>query len=148
MRNNIVNMIKKEEFKFIYFDALFLIFFISVFFWILVDKNMISVLLPIFFIFNGFLFISSKRLKAFSFTGKIFYWISMNLFLPKTEHNYIICGIIFIALGLIPVFFFKNKNFSLNEFQDWWFKDPIFWVIIVLLVFFGLYKSKFKKKIA
>lgn len=146
MRNNIINMIKKEEFKFIYLDALFLIFFISVFIWILVDKNMISVLLPIFFIFTGFIFISSKKLKAFSFIGKIFYWISMNLFLPKTEYNYIICGILFIILGLIPMFFFKNKNLPLNEFQNWWFKDPIFWVIIALLVFFGLYKSKTKKK--
>ncbi len=109
-------------------------------------------IISIFLCCIGIFFIISYNLREKFIIGKILYWISYNLFVPRNKYNHLIWGAIFFLLGIFSFFLNWRKNISVRDgtlelyrkhgFEQWWYKDPIFWIIIVLLVIYGIYKSK------
>jgi len=144
-------MIGKKLSTSIFFDVLFITSLLTMIVWAMIDFHMVSALTPIIFLFVGFAFLLSKKIKDISFVGKVSYWICYNVMRPSTKYNYLIWGTFAIILGvasaLLPVSEdIENQKFLWDSLR----KDINFWfsMIAILLLNFlvGLYTAYRRKK--
>ena len=135
----------------IYFDVLFIASFLTMIVWAMINFHMVSVLTPIIFLFVGFMFLLSKKIKDMSFVGKVSYWICYNVMRPSTKYNYLIWGTFAILLGLASAFLPGSEDIG-NQKSLWNLlrKDKNFWfsMLAILLLNFlvGLYTAYSRKK--
>lgn len=98
----------------------------------------------------GLILAFCKRLKDRSLLASLFDWIGSNLLVPRNKFNHIIWGIISILLGLLSFFKvdpLKYKEIPFDDpnvtgFENWWYKDPLLYIVIGLLVVIGIYRSR------
>jgi hypothetical protein len=137
-------------------DIFFVIVILGTLVWALIETYMIRILAPIILAILGVALLFCKKLKDVSNVEKIFFWLSYNIFVPRSERNHLIWGAVLIILGGLSVFFIPgrrdivedgvvNRDPFIQDYHDWWYKDPILWIIIILLVIIALYRSRIKK---
>ena len=96
----------------------------------------------------GTLLVLCKRLKDRSLLAKTFEWLSSNLLFPTNKYNHIIWGIIFVFLGILFFFKFdtgKYESFNYSGYENWWYYDPVLYLIIGLLIAIGIYRTNQRK---
>jgi len=136
----------------IYVDIIYFFTILLLIVLIIWDVNFILVVSPILLFIIGLSLVFSRRFKNKFFFENFFYWISCNLFLPRYKYNYMVWGILFIFLGITSIFYSAKISVektndilpSINDYHGWWYKDPVLWIVIMLLIGIGLYRSKRK----
>ena len=135
-----------------FLDIFFICLFLTIFIWTLIDYRIITVYERGIFVFLGFAFIYSKRLKDFSFIERALYWVSQNVTVPRTKYNHIFGGLFLLLVALLS-FVFPPRAEKIEDtklLSDSLIRDPSFWmvIIIVLILNFGIgfYRSKKKAK--
>ena len=140
-----------------YIDVFFSIAVLFLIIWITVDSGAVLIIVPIVLLLVSVAFFICAKFKDNSIVSRLFFFISYNIIVPRNEKNHLIWGAAFFVLGGSSLFYFLNrKDMGLNntivrepsiqDYQSWWYKDPIFWIIIALLLIIGLYRAKCKKK--
>jgi hypothetical protein len=136
-----------------YLELVYALALLSAISWCLADSVMIPVLVPIILVFVGIGFLYCKRLKNASFVARAFCWVSYNLLVPRNERNNTVWGLIFVVIGVLSVFLFPKARKesilgdpSVHDTEAWWYKDPMLWAIILLLVLIGIYRSQSRPK--
>ena len=79
---------------------------------------------------------------------RFFYWVSYNIFVPRSKMNHVVWGCAFVILGVF--FTFNNKvienttNFekSTNGVEGFWYADPLLWIVIGLIIAISFYRYK------
>lgn len=141
---------EKHKLIFICIDSSFFLLFIALFIGAILNEKVMVIGAPVFFIVNGFAMIVSNKLKKMLFYETILYWVSYNIFVPRLKNNHIIWGCFSLILGIFLAFFDFNDSFndsqSLNEFENWWYKDPVFWIVSGLLIIISIFRYKNKPK--
>jgi hypothetical protein len=94
---------------------------------------------------------SKKLSESDSKIGKLLYWISLNLLLPKDSYNYIKFGCVFLVLGILGFIngrFYNEQGSSSvleltpRQLAERGFTDPMVWLVFFLLILFGIYNSR------
>jgi hypothetical protein len=139
-----------------YIDIFFATALLFLVVWPAVDSKAVPYLVPIVLLLIGLAFLLSTRFKNSSIVARTFSWISYNVIVPRSEKSYLIWGGIFMVFGVTSLFYFVNRRVvtnndtvadtSIQDFQSWWYKDPVLWVVIALLVVIGVYRARSKKQ--
>ena len=146
-----------ERKKATYVDGVFVLTVVLIIAVALFQPNKGEILTPVLLCLLGLAFLLCNKFKDVSFIARLLSWFSDNLFVPRNKYSHIIWGVILIGLGTYSALFGPGRDYSpgheavpqhpgVQEFQSWWYKDPVFWIIIVLLIFIGIYRSKSKGK--
>lgn len=146
---------KKSISFLIVFDILFILVTLSLIIWATIDFKKASILVPAILILYGFALLGSKKLRELFFVERFFYWLSNNVFVPKMKSSHLIWGFFSILLGLLLSFRLPmeqnmpDKEVStpdpaVQNLQDWWYKDPMLWIVILLLIAIVVYRIKKK----
>ena len=134
-------MKKIYQTRWVIFDTLFVILFLTAIIWASIDYTLVTVLNPVVIIILGCTFGYSSMFKDDSYIATGFYWFSQNLLLPRTKYNYLAAGFILILMGILSALTQKNgETIAANE-ALWGVlvKSPSFWIaIVVVIVFNGL----------
>lgn len=150
-------MDKKSISFLIVFDILFILLTLLLIIWAVIDFNKGNILVPAILILDGFALLGSKKLRDVFFVERFFYWLSYNVFVPRMKSNHLIWGIFSILLGLFLSFRVPMEKTApyeeipvpdpaVRNLQQWWYKEPMFWIVILLLVVIAIYRSKRKSK--
>ena len=98
----------------------------------------------------GLFLIFSYKLRFNSIMNKI-YLFSQNAFLPKNKFNHLIWGFITLFLGVLMLFRERSDQKTpppngplINNFENWWYKDPLLWFVICLFFIIVIIRSKEK----
>lgn len=148
-------MEKKSISSLIIFDIIFILLILSLIIWAIIDFNKLSILVPAILILDGFALLGSKKLKELFFVERFFYWLSYNVFVPRMKSNHLIWGFFSIILGIFLSFRMpieRNTPYegitasdpAVRNLQEWWYKDPMLWIVILLLIAIGVYRAKKK----
>ena len=142
--------VMKETYFFL--EIFFICLFLTIFIWTLIDYRIITVYVRGIFVFLGFAFIYSKRLKDFSLIERALYWVSQNVTVPRTKYNHIFGGLFLLLVALLS-FVFPPRLDKIGNTKLLWdslIRDPSFWmvIIIVLILNFGIgfYMSRKRKQ--
>ncbi|MFW9882719.1 MAG: hypothetical protein ACFFG0_57380 [Candidatus Thorarchaeota archaeon] len=116
-------------------DIFFIISFLILLSWSLIDFNMTRMYVYITFTFLGIAFIFSKKLKDVSLIEKALYWMSQYVAWPRTSINHIICGVFMLFIGFISLFvpfdINQSENIALWESLK---NDPRFWILMMIVL--------------
>ena len=134
-------MEKTYESKWIVFDVVFAILFLTSIIWASIDYTLVTVLNPVVIILLGCTFTYSNMFKDDSYIATAFYWFSQHLILPRTKYNYLAAGFFLIILGILSAVTAKSdETIAANEaLWRMLVRSPSFWVaMLAVLVFNGL----------
>ena len=132
----------------LFLDIFFICLFLTIFIWTLINYRIVTVYVRGVFVFLGFAFIYSRRLKDSSLIERALYWVSQNVTVPRTKYNHIFGGLFLLLVALLS-FVFPPRPEKIENNKLLWdslIRDPSFWmaIMIVLILNFGigLYMSR------
>ena len=139
----------------IIFDILFILLILSFIILAIIDVDKVSTLVPAILILVGLALIGSKKLRELFYVERFFYWLSYNVFVPRMKSNHLIWGLFSIILGIFLSFRMRMERNAVYEgiidsdpairnVQEGWYKDPMLWIVILLLIAIAFYRSKKK----
>jgi hypothetical protein len=141
--------------RLIFLDILYILIVLFLIFLSIFESGTVYFGAPIVLALIGFALVWSNRLKKISLVEKVLYWVSVNIFVPKTSYNHLIWGLFLILVAFLTGILGPQHQLGPGElasdrpgtspYPSWWYKDPIFWIILLLIVAFGLYRSRTRK---
>ena len=104
----------------------------------------------IFCFLLGSVLMFSKKLKDKSYIYRFAFWVTDNIFKPRTRFNHLIWGMFFIIFGVVALLFASPSSYSETEFIENIQKTKEFWVGIGIVILFniivGLYTASCKRR--
>lgn len=137
----------------VFIDLLILITIVLLFVFLIGKPELRPSLSSLLLIIIGILVACSRKYKDILLTARFLYWLSCNVAFPRLRNNHFIWGVFFILIAVFSYFFtndykesaIKNSNQLLGN-NEGWYKDPLFWIVLLIIIIYGIYRLKINKK--